>query len=348
MWNQIKNKLRLFGYICLFIAAVFAFLYFRSRSSLIILFILFIMPVCSYMVAINQREALEISIKPANGKIYANDTAYFIISLNNPHPFPLMKVAMNIIISNPFMDSKGELQAVMGAVGRKTEKLSLPLTVNDIGIVRVDIADIRLFDFLGIFSFSVSDYKYAYANRVSVLPKVTPESEEFFNSFRVGFLESEESTMKGSDFSEVSDLRQYIPGDRLKDIHWKASAKRQEIMVKERVSLSQSQLVLVPDLVCESSKRRLVIEKTFSVCLGLFARETAVMLLWGSKEHGYATESVWSVSELENGIEKIFLEKEYVSGEDAFRMYKGRYPMLESCMLVKSEGDGVKIRVFEG
>lgn len=347
MWNRIKYKLRRAGYICFLIAAIFAFLYFRSRTSLIFLFIMIVLPVCSYILAVNQKDVLEISVKAAGRKIYDGDTAHFIIRLNNPHPFPVMKVNMDINISNAFMGNKGVLPAVIGAAGKEDAILQLPFAVDDIGIVCVSVSNIMLFDFFGIFSFKLSVNEHADA-RVLVMPKVRQESEKFYNSFRVGFLESEENAMKGSDFSEVSDLREYIPGDRLKDIHWKASAKRQEIMVKERVSLSQSQLVLVPDITDDRQARRMVIEKVCAVCLGLFARETAVMLLWGSRQNGYASESICSVSEMEIGIEKIFMEEEYISGIDAFKMYKGRHPMLESCLLASAGEDGAEVRVLEG
>lgn len=35
---------------------------------------------------------------------------------------------------------------------------------------------------------------------------------------------------------EVSEIREYRPGDRMHNIHWKLSAKRDEIMVYEFIS----------------------------------------------------------------------------------------------------------------
>lgn len=40
-------------------------------------------------------------------------------------------------------------------------------------------------------------------------------------------------TQKGNDLSEIFALRDYVPGDSLKQIHWKLSSKRGELIVRE-------------------------------------------------------------------------------------------------------------------
>ena len=60
-----------------------------------------------------------------------------------------------------------------------------------------------------------------------------------------GMTEVEESNRRGSDFSEVSDIREYTPGDRLRDIHWKLSARQEEWMVKIRTQMAGLELTVV-------------------------------------------------------------------------------------------------------
>ena len=45
--------------------------------------------------------------------------------------------------------------------------------------------------------------------------------------------ESWSQTKKGNDLSEVFALREYIPGDEIKQIHWKLSSKRGQLIVRE-------------------------------------------------------------------------------------------------------------------
>ena len=63
----------------------------------------------------------------------------------------------------------------------------------------------------------------------NTVPAAIPEAPS-------GVAEFSESSRKGNDHSEVSDIRTYRIGDRPKDIHWKLSARNRELMVKARPS----------------------------------------------------------------------------------------------------------------
>jgi hypothetical protein len=82
-----------------------------------------------------------------------------------------------------------------------------------------------------------------------VLPKVTGGKQPDAETVSVGMTEVEESAKKGNDFSEVTDIREYQPGDRIRDIHWKISARMEEWMVKVRTQMAGMELsvVVVPD-----------------------------------------------------------------------------------------------------
>ena len=53
---------------------------------------------------------------------------------------------------------------------------------------------------------------------------------------------------KGNDPSEIFDLREYVPGDDVRSIHWKLSGKLDNLVVKEASDPSHYQVVLMPDL----------------------------------------------------------------------------------------------------
>ena len=78
-----------------------------------------------------------------------------------------------------------------------------------------------------------------------------PENDSLqFSSaaFGEGFDEFEENGAKGNVSSNVTDIREYIPGDRLQKIHWKLSAKIHKLMVKENEQTSSHQFILLPEL----------------------------------------------------------------------------------------------------
>lgn len=53
---------------------------------------------------------------------------------------------------------------------------------------------------------------------------------------------------KGNDPREIFDLRDYVPGDDVRSIHWKLSGKLDSLVVKEASDPAHYQVALMPDL----------------------------------------------------------------------------------------------------
>lgn len=68
------------------------------------------------------------------------------------------------------------------------------------------------------------------------------------NGVSRGLLEGEHRSMYHGRSLEFDDLRPYIPGDDIRDIDWKASARSPEILVKRFVSYRQQRVLMVADL----------------------------------------------------------------------------------------------------
>ena len=53
---------------------------------------------------------------------------------------------------------------------------------------------------------------------------------------------------KGTDMSEIYDLKTYYPGDDIRHVHWKLSAKTGEVLLKEGSHNSSFETVLLVDI----------------------------------------------------------------------------------------------------
>lgn len=53
---------------------------------------------------------------------------------------------------------------------------------------------------------------------------------------------------KGTDPSEIFDIREYVPGDDVRSIHWKLSGKTDGLIVREASDPSHYSMILLPDL----------------------------------------------------------------------------------------------------
>lgn len=56
---------------------------------------------------------------------------------------------------------------------------------------------------------------------------------------------------KGNDPSEIFDIREYVPGDDIRSIHWKLSSKTDTLILKEASDPSHYNAVIIPDFGCE-------------------------------------------------------------------------------------------------
>ena len=117
------------------------------------------------------------------------------------------------------------------------------------GNIEFSIKRVWVNDFLGILKLPVLAH-YVYKQSVVVIPelyeipiiKVKSAYEYIFKD------ETVQNNFMNSGDSENSEHRQYTPGDSLKNIHWKLSAKTDELIVKQRYNTPSSGVVFLLDL----------------------------------------------------------------------------------------------------
>ena len=112
------------------------------------------------------------------------------------------------------------------------------------GQYEIGISDIYIEDFLGLIRLK---YKIPESKKILVYPNIIYLSkfDIFSNScsdsqnFSLGLVE---------DVSNIKDLRNYIYGDSLRKIHWKQTAKSNQLMIKNYQSTTDVNLNILLDL----------------------------------------------------------------------------------------------------
>lgn len=141
-----------------------------------------------------------------------------------------------------------------GAVaGRGEAVLSFPLPVDYCGGVSVRLCQLRVSDYLNFFlrrkrfdswiKLSVRGKAFkeeGMETMLTVLPsehlaRFLPESPEAFGMNPARFEQADwgSGTAAGTDPYEIRQLRPYQPGDSLRDVHWKLSARTEELLSKQ-------------------------------------------------------------------------------------------------------------------
>jgi uncharacterized protein (DUF58 family) len=111
------------------------------------------------------------------------------------------------------------------------------------GAYEIGIKQVVFKDFLGLFTFRQNVEKMG---DLVVFPRIV-ELQSF--PVMAGYAgEPGEAAGRGHDRTEnISDIRKYASGDRLRSIHWKLSAKKEELMVKNFEQAAGTSVTLLLD-----------------------------------------------------------------------------------------------------
>lgn len=133
------------------------------------------------------------------------------------------------------------LSAVRGSGWKESFSVSSPYC----GYIVAEIYQTLLLDWFGFLTIKADIHG---VGKISVLPDTFPMSV----SAEVSMAQATDSDMwseykKGEDYSEVFALREYVPGDSIRQIHWKLSSKISRPVVREASYPIEKSLLLFWD-----------------------------------------------------------------------------------------------------
>lgn len=118
----------------------------------------------------------------------------------------------------------------------------LPLDTAHCGLLLCSMRGSRVCDYLGLFSLPI---RGAVQQELLVLPRpMPPEKLPDLTRFSTG----RRKPKPGGGFAEEHEMRDYRPGDSLRDIHWKLSAKTDRLILREAQEPIRERVLLTLDL----------------------------------------------------------------------------------------------------
>jgi len=150
----------------------------------------------------------------------------------------------------------------------------VPLDTVHCGVLQCSLAKGRIYDYLGLFGFPV---KLPEPAELMVCPApVQPERLPNLSHFLV----RRRRPKPGGGFSEEHDLRDYRPGDSMRDIHWKLSVKTDRTIVREPQEPIRGLTLLTFDLCGPQEQLDGVLENLFWLSRWLLEHDTPHQILW--------------------------------------------------------------------
>lgn len=265
--------------ILLFLIVMFTF--FRSYLCLCMLILWVLAELLSVVVLKKVVSFAEFQISMDPGVIGRNEAVCVKLIVKNKWFLGLLDCRWHLRIGNRMTEAREHLTVEVPVPFKGEFVMQLPLKCEDLGEMYVEVHRIVFQDFLGMCKIPVKQELSCYC---TVLPQIESarEGENFYipNGSEV----HQPREFKGNESDYSGQVRQYKEGDLLRDIHWKLTAKQQELMVKERTSTAGEEIVILQQFSEDKIQNESFVTSGFSMVHTLLQKNLPVRLLaWNRK-----------------------------------------------------------------
>ena len=220
-----------------------AFIYVRDAAMTYAAFYAaLILPIFSYILVQLSKKKITFVETLGTTFVAKNEQTQYKVEIHNRGVLPCFFAKINFDLQHLGLDSDtGMVYFSLGA--REQVTLSANISGQYRGIYEVGVQDVVIYDFLGLFKVRP---QYASQARLTIMPRVMP-----MHDLTVDTNDDGETTTKrhlpGADLNVATDLREYLPTDSSRQIHWKATAKKGELISKNPQEIEQPQAVFFVD-----------------------------------------------------------------------------------------------------
>ena len=200
-----------------------------NYQCLYIIMCILLFLLCSVFVA-----ALDTGIPAVHFNIAENSRKsqefYGTLTLKKSSAITLFKAQIDLTAENLMTGEKTSYQLMTGIKCKGESQIPFVMKSEFCGCIQVTVNKITLYDVTGI-------WKKVFAIDESAETVILPDTFVTDIHMVPGMLADNESIeysneKPGDDMSEIFGIREYMPGDNIRNIHWKLTGKCDELMVR--------------------------------------------------------------------------------------------------------------------
>ncbi|MGN0701972.1 MAG: DUF58 domain-containing protein [Lentihominibacter sp.] len=216
-------------YVLLTAVTAFIYIFTNTYYTLTLLAVCVVLPFVSLVIMLIAGRGITLDLElPQTAEKKSANLTYRI---HNPGRYPVARITFNIRMENQMTGAFRQRRVSATAGSRETVNAELSLRNSKVGTVVVSTTRIRIYDAFGLFVFKKSDLPdksviiYPDMRDVQVFlekPVENPGDGSRYSPDRPGM-----------DVSEIFNLREYVPGDEIRKIHWKLSGKLDRTIVRD-------------------------------------------------------------------------------------------------------------------
>lgn len=195
-------------------------------------------------------------------------------------------------------DKKHHNRLVLRAAGG----IRVPIPTLHTAVIRTEIRSAYMWDFLGLFRFRMRLVKNGtrrdpLLTDITVLPHTMPPRGklQMWDNSPAALVPTQRP-------SEQYEIRAYRPGDALRSVHWKLTAKIDDILVRESVEPAYSVLAIALERVSDPELADILYDALDWMLRALCVRDriSAVVVGWVTSDGRACTETLYDLSRLDD------------------------------------------------
>lgn len=258
--------------------------YCGSPEAMALAGVMLLIPLLSLTGNLYLRNHLEIRLDGVVS-LRKGDTGAVTVTVDNPTPVPGMRICCRVAVHNQLNRESREERIWLWAGAKKKGKARLKISSEYCGRLRVTAEQVVLYDCLGLLGvkcpcpkgihITVQPDTFAVEVSLAPCPDRQDDSERYSGE------------RPGADLTETYQLREYVPGDSPRQIHWKLSGKLDRLVVRDpALPLTRDVLVFWERTGDTGNFHRIdaQAEVAVSVCRGLMDQGIPFALGWNDTD----------------------------------------------------------------
>lgn len=236
-------KLNRILYLSLLIITFTFVYYYGGKVPNMLFYTVLVLPIVSYIYMLIGYFMLKYEQSLDNDLIFKGDKVTFTVNITNRSFFILPYISISFLNDKGGVIQKHKINNISLQPFSKRE-VSIDYIYKYRGDFKLGVSTIEVQDFLGIFKFTLKNKTPLY---ITVYPQIIDIDEFYLSS---GYLSDNVSSIGGGqeDISTIEEINKYNYGDSLRKIHWKLTAKTNELMIREYEKVGSRSAILILDL----------------------------------------------------------------------------------------------------
>ena len=209
------------------------------------------------------------------------------LRIRNASPLSAPKARMVFILSDLFGETALKKEITF-AIGTKAEQdFGFLVDLSHIGVFRVGLQDLTVYDMWGLFQIRIPAEGTC---EIAVRPRIHDMTDQIEQDASEQYEESTGTVTSGG--MDYAGVREYTPGDPMKQIHWKLSAHTFGYLTKLSESTMRRSYVILLDFAAPDYDSEelmdlndCLIETALSIAAWLMQRDETYSLIYADRRH---------------------------------------------------------------